>query len=313
MDIFFRIILTPINLFNSEHTRIYWPYLLTSFVLAIVVVFLQVRKNKKNRVLKRLFHRRYCLNHSAFIDYKFFLINTMLFAAGIGFLSLSIQGVTKFFHNILIYNFGMRKIDFELGFFSNVIVTILLWLSLDFGRFLAHYLLHRVAFLWEFHKFHHSAEYLNPITDYRVHPVEALMFTSFGSFFAGLVMALLIYLFPNGTQQYFILNINAGVFIFNLYANLRHSHIWLSFPTWLSNILISPAMHQIHHGKNPDYHNKNLGIAFALWDKIFGCLYIPKHKEKFAMGLENERREDFSKLSNIYFLPFKRAWKVIFH
>jgi len=35
-----------------------------------------------------------------------------------------------------------------------------------------------VPFLWEFHKVHHSANVLTPITAFRVHPVDTWLFAN---------------------------------------------------------------------------------------------------------------------------------------
>ena len=37
--------------------------------------------------------------------------------------------------------------------------------------------MHKIPILWEFHKIHHSATSLNPITQYRLHPLELLINT----------------------------------------------------------------------------------------------------------------------------------------
>ena len=38
--------------------------------------------------------------------------------------------------------------------------TVLFFIAYDFGRFVAHSLLHDIPCLWQFHKVHHSAEVL---------------------------------------------------------------------------------------------------------------------------------------------------------
>ena len=49
----------------------------------------------------------------------------------------------------------------------------ILFLAYELGYWLNHYLSHRIAFLWEFHKVHHSATVLTPLTNFRVHPICA--------------------------------------------------------------------------------------------------------------------------------------------
>ena len=39
---------------------------------------------------------------------------------------------------------------------------------------------------------------------------------------------------------------------------------------WLEHIMITPSHHRVHHGKNPEYINKNCGGTFVIWVKLFG-------------------------------------------
>ena len=72
-------------------------------------------------------------------------------------------------------------------------------------------------------------------------------------------------------------------------ANLRHSHVWLSFgPVW-EHIFISPAQHQVHHSIDKQHYNKNYGEVLAIWDWMFGTLYVPQTRAKIAFDLcDNE-------------------------
>ena len=44
-------------------------------------------------------------------------------------------------------------------------------------------------------------------------------------------------------------------------------------------------MHQIHHSDNPVHYDKNYGVSLAIWDWIFGTLYIPARDETVQFGL----------------------------
>jgi sterol desaturase/sphingolipid hydroxylase (fatty acid hydroxylase superfamily) len=75
-------------------------------------------------------------------------------------------------------------------------------------------------------------------------------------------------------------------------ANLRHSHIWISFGR-LEKIFISPAQHQIHHSVGNS--NANLGSIFSIWDGILGTRMYSGEKRKLEFGLGPElhtRKED---------------------
>src|SRR5690606_24355142 len=91
----------------------------------------------------------------------------------------------------------------------------------------------------------------------------------------------------------------------------RHSHIWLNYPEWLSHIFISPAQHQIHHSTEVRHFDKNLGLIFAFWDKLFGTLYVPKGYEKFSFGINKKKPNPFNNVWDMYVQPFRGAWQLV--
>ena len=51
---------------------------------------------------------------------------------------------------------------------------------------------------------------------------------------------------------------------------------------------MSPALHWIHHSINPNHYDKNLGMKFPFWDKLFGTYLDESHlKDIHAYGVEN--------------------------
>ena len=65
---------------------------------------------------------------------------------------------------------------------------------------------------------------------------------------------------------------------------------------------------QIHHA--PKRMHKNYCEVFAIWDWLFGTLYIPERLEQFEIGLEPSRTEDgvttanpHGTLSRAYLVP----------
>ncbi|PJZ26515.1 fatty acid hydroxylase [Leptospira hartskeerlii] len=304
----FRSLLSPIRIVFLPSVKIYWFYILSSILITLLLIAWRGWKEKGFRskdYLRENLSKKIWFHESARLDYKYYLINTFLFALFFGYFVISGASVSAFVSGYLSKIFGETNYPYSSGTFFILLYSILFWLANDFGRFFAHWLLHK-TFLWEFHKLHHSAKVLNPLTVYRVHPVEAILVNSFGALCSGIVTGVAIFLFPNGINMLSFLGVNAGIFIFNLYANLRHSHIGLRFPKWLSRILLSPAQHQIHHSTNINLQNKNIGVSFAFWDILFGSLYIPEEgeAERTVFGLEEEEDSDFHNLFKIYFLPF---------
>jgi sterol desaturase/sphingolipid hydroxylase (fatty acid hydroxylase superfamily) len=130
---------------------------------------------------------------------------------------------------------------------------------------------------------------MTPLTLYRSHPIEVMLSLLRDFLTIGLITGVFFYMFGESVDAGLILGVNAGRFIFNIAgANLRHSHVWLSYGQRLEKIFISPAQHQIHHSDNFNHYNKNYGSQFALWDWVFGTLYVTNGREKVTFGLKTK-------------------------
>ena len=188
---------------------------------------------------------------------------------------------------------------------------IAFFLIKDFLEWTVHNLLHRVSWLWEFHKVHHSAEVLTPITAFRVHPVDDLLTLSLTALFSGVVQGLFRATVGTGIADIEVLGVNVLLFAWYIFGfHLRHSHIWLAYPVWLSHILVSPAQHQIHHSSAPRHFDRNMGFIFAFWDAIGGTLYVPKAREDLNYGLYGEEPGQFASVSALYIRPFRNLWAM---
>jgi len=113
--------------------------------------------------------------------------------------------------------------------------------------------------------------------------------------------------------------IYASTLAFNAYVffggHLRHSHIWISYGRTLEHILISPAQHQIHHSSDPTHHDCNYGEIFAIWDWMFGTLYVPDGYEQLNYGLAdrdgNIIPQKHPTLKDAMIGPFVEVWEEI--
>ena len=168
------------------------------------------------------------------------------------------------------------------------ITTIVVYLAYEFAYWSYHFISHRFEFLWRFHAVHHSAESLSTLTNFRVHPVDSLIFGNVLALVNGIALGCLSYVFSGNVQQYAIGGTNVIMVVgFLVLTNLQHSHFWITFPGLWGNIFLSPAHHQIHHSKDPAHYNKNLGSTLALWDWLFGTLHKPaRMRERLDFGVE---------------------------
>src|SRR5207302_2635125 len=109
------------------------------------------------------------------------------------------------------------------GIAVRVCFTIAFFVAYDFGRFAAHCLLHDVPLLWEFHKIHHSAEVLTPMTTFRAHPLELLLMAWGPVITTGVVTVAFDAIMPGAINVYTFFGWHVAFFAFNLVDNLRHS------------------------------------------------------------------------------------------
>ncbi len=170
---------------------------------------------------------------------------------------------------------------------SPMALGFLLWLPGDFASYWTHRLYHRWSAIWPLHAVHHSAEVLTPFTTYRQHPLSTLLSTALQSAIVGLVQGILVGTLAPDVTIAEIAGVNAFVVLANAaMAALQHSHVWLSYGPILEHLLISPAQHQIHHSRLDAHHGRNFGTTLALWDWLFGTLYVIRGREDLSFGLD---------------------------
>lgn len=181
--------------------------------------------------------------------------------------------------------------------------SVVLFVVEDFSRFFTHYLMHKVPWMWEFHKIHHSAAVMTPLTYFRVHPAEIAIMAIRHSLVLGSVSGVYIALLGSKLTGLEILGVDAFGFIFNLaLANLRHSHVPISFGR-LEQWILSPFQHQIHHSARRKHFDKNFGVCLAAWDRLFGTFVAAEGERIFRFGLKRIDRR-YRYVLGAYLTPF---------
>lgn len=238
--------------------------------------------------LRFIFPASMYLSRSSLVDLKLYIANHFVSfkAAGVKLVSVSlIAAATASAIEPLL---GGRALDGQ-AFWALALCALLVAMASDLATYITHRLTHENRVLWPFHRVHHSAEVLTPLTLYRKHPVYNLINSLIQPLIAGPVIGVIAAVFDQH-DVWRIMGVNAVFMLFNFVgANLRHSHIWIDFGPVLSRVLISPAMHQIHHSIDPRHYDRNYGEVFALWDWMFGTLYVPKGREEIVFGVTDDR------------------------
>jgi sterol desaturase/sphingolipid hydroxylase (fatty acid hydroxylase superfamily) len=302
-------ILYPFKVPFLASSQIYWLYVLSTILLATILYILGFpNRDKEKKFIEYLLPKEVYLHPSSITQYKYFFLISLFEIFFVVPTTLFVANVADITCQILIQITGITTAFAVTSpqLWQQILFSIFVALLGDFANFFYHSLAHKVPILWEFHKVHHSAEVITPLTVYRIHPVEMFLGTitivTITNFGAGIW----IYLFGNGMKELLIYGVSFEIFIFYLAGyNLRHSHIWLAYPQWISHIFISPAQHQIHHSVDPKHYDKNFGYIFAFWDLMFGCLYVPSNYEKLSFGLQNGESNLFNSVTNIFLQPLR--------
>ena len=296
----------------SPADRFFLGYLAVALVFAVLVL----RRDPKSgarRTLRglaaSLFPRRVFLHASALLDYRFVLVNYCVIALLVGAMFLSAATTTGWMLAALEAVLGPNRNPAVPGLLATVAFTVIVFMAMDFGNFYAHLLQHRIPWLWEFHKIHHSAEVLTPITALRVHPVGEILTALVIALCVGAVNGGFLYVYQGPVAQLTLAGVNALDFLYYTIGayHLAHSHVWLMFPRGLREIFLSPALHLIHHSVDAKHRDKNFAFTFTFWDRLAGTLYMPADAEKdtLVLGLGDGAEHDFKSVWQLYATPFR--------
>ena len=279
------------NKLVSADQRLFWPFMLSSVVLAAVIIGWQYGWGRVRENLIALFSPSIWFNRSSAQDVSWLVVNSLIrswilipllgtrlaAAMWLALLFQQLNGDSPLlaFSQSYLWHTGLALALFSLCFF---VVE-------DLSRFLLHRLMHRVPMLWKIHSVHHSAETMTPVTLYRVHTLEMCLYQLRSLAVFALMAGGYTYLFQSHANVWHILGVDALGFLFNsLGANLRHSHVWLSFG-YFERWFISPAQHQIHHSNASEHQNLNFGTCLTIWDRLAGSHQTAGKPQRLQFGI----------------------------
>ena len=298
--------------FLNHKKRIFIGYLAISAVMA--VVFLCAWRGLGIRgAVGKVFDKKIFWSKSAKADYFIYAINRIISILISPYLIAQGVVTTFLFFQLSKQNVvGFQSLDHWPSLLIITFYTLAYFFMDDLSKYIVHRCMHNWQFLWAFHKVHHSAETMTPITVYRVHPVESIIYGLRGSIVIGAMIGIFAYCFGiDNFSLATLLGVNLFSFIFNVAgANLRHSHIEIAYWPWLEKIFISPAQHQLHHSIENKHFNKNYGAMLAVWDWLFGSLHFSETGEKLKFGLR-PTEASATNIVQIYFRPFVDVYRLL--
>ena len=252
-----------------QTTPWYKNFIFYLIALSLVVWLLEIlfpwRKNQK------IFRKDFWLD-TWYMFFNFFVFRFIVFA---GLASLTYTSFSSLLNRDpeIISLFELRVLPYWLQ-------IVIFFIAMDFVQWLVHNVLHRVPFLWNFHKVHHSVEEMGFAAHLRYHWMETVVYEP-----AKYIMLLLIGgVSPSSIFWVYYINVAIG--------HLNHANLNLSYGP-LKFILNNPRMHIWHHAKDlPHSHPKgmNFGISLSIWDYIFGTNYQPKDGRDIELGFDDLKK-----------------------
>ena len=150
---------------------------------------------------------------------------------------------------------------------------LILFLVVDFISWNVHRMLHRVPWMWSFHKLHHSVKEMGFAAHLRYHWMENIFYKT--------AVYIPVSMIGFGIEEFFV------VHMFSLLiGHLNHANIDLDYGL-LKYVFNNPRMHIWHHAKNlPDEkkYGVNFGISLSIWDYLFKTNYIPRIRKGNRTG-----------------------------
>jgi sterol desaturase/sphingolipid hydroxylase (fatty acid hydroxylase superfamily) len=173
-------------------------------------------------------------------------------------------------------------------------------LILDFSvGYLSHRTLHMSAFLWRFHRIHHSDDFVDVTTTYRTHPVETVwrfLFAVVPVWMAGIPAQAVV------IQR--LLQAAWGV--------MEHSNVrlWRPLDRLLSLVFVTPNVHKVHHSRALAETNSNYGNVLTLYDRLLRTFAPSERAYAVVYGLDDVDPAESATFSGLLMMPFDMADKV---
>jgi len=292
----------------SWHNYFYWLILVSLFFFVLEVA----RPWRKDQPL---------LRKDFWLDFFYMFFNFFLFSLVI--YNAASDVVVNLFNDAIksITGFNLQE--------SNPLRNIPMWSILligfivrDFVQWWIHRLLHRVPFLWSFHKVHHSVEQMGFAAHLRYHWMENVVYRTLeyiplALLGIGLYDFFIIHIFTLAVGHYNHSNITvSGKVTGGILGGLIGTAMILSIAdieifdgaTWLvklaglvasvmagififgpymKKLFNSPEMHIWHHSYQMPEDKPfgiNFGLTLAIWDYLFGTAAIPHEGRDIQLG-----------------------------
>ena len=134
--------------------------------------------------------------------------------------------------------------------------------------------MHIVPWLWRIHRVHHADNAVDVSTSLRNHPLELVLI-----FPVSIAVILVVGASPTVVLAGQTIMVAASIWQHADIAAPRAERV-------LASMLITPAIHRIHHSPERARHDSNFGDLITLWDRLFGT--FKKSEGRGRVGLDGQ-------------------------
>ena len=239
----------------------YWPWL-----LAASVAFLVLERLRPARATQRVLRRQFGndLFYAAFNGHVFALLTGAWTGAVAAWTRTALGPVLPFAGE----DAALARLPWIAQFLVYFVLSDLL-------QWCVHNLLHRVPWLWQFHKVHHSVHEMDWAANFRFHWMELVVYRS--------LLYVPLALLGGDPSPLFAVAV-FGTF----WGHFNHANVDVGIGP-LGYVFNSPRMHMWHHDASDEGGvSKNYGIVLSLWDWIFGTAYWPRDRGPARIGYPSD-------------------------
>jgi sterol desaturase/sphingolipid hydroxylase (fatty acid hydroxylase superfamily) len=152
---------------------------------------------------------------------------------------------------------------------------VILFVFNDFLYYWSHRASHVIKFMWASHAVHHNSPVLNLSTGLR-------------NSWVGMVFDWVFFV-PTVALGFHPLAVAACTAVMSTLDFLTHTP-YVGKLGFLDKLFNTPSNHRVHHAKNPDYVDKNMGGALIIWDRMFGTYAAEVDPAVFGVESMPKRR-----------------------
>ncbi|WP_433799898.1 sterol desaturase family protein [Actinomycetospora sp. CA-084318] len=145
---------------------------------------------------------------------------------------------------------------------------VLVVVGVDLGYYWHHRFSHRVRIAWAGHQAHHSSEFMNFGTALRQ------KWNPWFEFFFWLPLPLLGFA-PWTLYAAFGVNLVFQFFV--------HTELVDRLPRPVEFVFNTPSHHRVHHGRDPEYLDRNYGGILIVWDRLFGTFAAEERRPTYGL------------------------------